>query len=202
MSIEDRYPKPPRGPAVIWPGDESEGNLPMPESAEDQIAVLTEKLEQLEAEKKELQDRVLRGAAELENFKKRTRRDIADSARYAAEPLIRDLLTVVDNLDRAVAHASGSAGDQSLVEGVTLVLKSLQDTLRRHGVTPVEARVGDAFDPNLHEAVEQRETDGEPNLIVEQWQPGYKLHERLLRPARVSVSGPRRASVANGEDRD
>lgn len=169
------------------------GNLPAAESLEDQIASLTARLDQVETEKRELQERVLRAAAELENYKKRVRREQADAARYAAESLVRDLLPVLDNLERALAHAGGGNG-ASLVEGVTLVLKSLTDLLQQHGVKVIEAAIGEPFDPKIHEAVDRRASDGEPNRVVELWQPGYQMHDRLLRPARVVVSAPR---VAN-----
>jgi molecular chaperone GrpE len=170
------------------------GNLPAAESLEEQIASLTTRLDQVESERRELQDRLLRAAAELENYKKRVRREQVDATRYAAEPLVRDLLPVLDNLERALAHAAGGGEGASLVEGVTLVLKSLQDVLKQHGVKAVEARVGEPFDPNVHEAVDRRVTEGEPNCVVELWQPGYQMHDRLIRPARVVVSAPR---VAN-----
>jgi molecular chaperone GrpE len=164
--------------------------LPVAESAEQQVASLTARLDAVEAENRELQDRFLRSAAEFENSKKRMRRDQAEASRYAAEPLVRDLLPIVDNLERAVTHA-GDGNAASLAEGVTLVLKSLHDVLKQHGVKFVEAQAGESFDPNLHEAVDRREGDGAPNLVVDAWQRGYQLHDRLLRPALVVVSAAR-----------
>lgn len=169
------------------------GNLPAAESLEEQISSLTARLDEVETERRDLQDRVLRAAAELENYKKRVRREQGDAARYAAEPLVRDLLPALDNLELALTHA-GTGGGASLVEGVTLVLKSLRDVLKQHGVKVIEARVGEPFDPNVHEAIDRRLSDGEPNRVVELWQPGYQMHDRLLRPARVVVSAAR---VAN-----
>jgi molecular chaperone GrpE len=132
-------------------------------------------------------DLFLRERAELENFKRRMQREKADALRFAAEPLVRDLLPVVDNLERAIAHAGDNG--QSVVEGVRLVLKSLLDILERHGVKRIDA-VGERFDPARHEAMAQVESaEHEPNHVVDQHHSGYLLHDRLLRPALVTVSG-------------
>jgi len=133
-------------------------------------------------------DRWLRAAAELDNFKKRMARERAEAVRFANESFLRDLLPVVDNLERALEHARQGGNGQSIVAGLELVLKGLADVLERHGVTKVDA-AGAAFDPTHHEAVAHVETpDLEPNRVLEQHQPGYVLNERLLRPALVSVS--------------
>jgi molecular chaperone GrpE len=198
MSAEDPSEK---GNGTAGGAPESSG-LPVAESPEEQIASLTARLDQVDAERRDLHDRHLRAVAELENYKKRVRREQTEAARYAAEPLIRDLLPVLDNLERAVEHAGGANG-ASLVEGVALVLKALQDLLRQHGVKTIEPPVGEPFDPRLHEAVDRREGDGDPNRVAQLWQRGYQLHDRLLRPARVVVSAPRAScAVANGNDDD
>ncbi len=133
-------------------------------------------------------DRWLRAVAELENFKKRMARERADAARFANEAFIRDLLPVVDNLERALEHSRDGDNGKSIREGVELVLRGLQDALERHGVTRVAA-AGTPFDPAHHEAVAHVETgELEPNRVLEEHQPGYLLNERLLRPALVSVS--------------
>jgi molecular chaperone GrpE len=135
-------------------------------------------------------DRYLRERAELENVKKRLQREKTDAIRYANESLLRDLIPVLDNLERAISHAEGGNG-QSLVEGVELVLKAALDILERHGVKRIEA-VGQPFDPSQHEAVARVPDPNRPsNQVVDQYLPGYRLHDRLLRPAQVSVSaGP------------
>ena len=157
-------------------------------SLESMIADLRQQLAAKEIEAKNNFDRQLRQAAELENYKKRSVRDRDDAARYANEMLLKDLLPVVDNLERAVAHASGGGNGKPLVEGVEMVLRSLLDTLAKHGVSQMIA-VGQSFDPAKHEAIAQVESeDHEPNSVVEELHKGYLLRERLLRPALVSVA--------------
>lgn len=154
----------------------------------DELALVRAQLVAQEALAKEKDDLLLRERAELENFKRRMQREKSESLRFASEPLLRDILPVIDNLERAVAHAKGSEGSQALVEGVELVLRSLLDTIGRHGVSRVKAK-GEAFDPSRHEAVAQVEnTELAPNTVLDEHQSGYQLHDRLLRPAMVSVS--------------
>jgi molecular chaperone GrpE len=159
------------------------------ETPEQTIGRLTAQLEEQTAEAKRNWDLYVRERAEIENFKKRMQREKVDALRFATEPLVRDLLPVIDNLERAVDHAASGGNGQPLLEGVRLVLKSALDVLERHGVIRVEASGGGPFDPNHHEAVMQVPDAGRrPNEVVEQYAPGYTLHDRLLRPARVSVS--------------
>lgn len=144
------------------------------------------RIAQLEAALHERQEAWLRERAELENFKKRMQREKSEALRFAQEPLLRELLAIVDNLERALAHAQ--SGAESVAEGVQLVLKSLHDTLARHGVERVDAQ-GGMFDPNLHEAIGQsNHPDAAPGAVTEQHQVGYTLHSRLLRPALVTVN--------------
>jgi molecular chaperone GrpE len=134
----------------------------------------------------EYYERLLRLTAEFENYKKRMAREKADFMRYANENLIKDLLESVDNLERALSHEA-EEGTTGLAEGVRMTLKMLLDTLARHGVKPVEA-VGKPFDPNFHEAVSNTAADDvEHNHVVEEFQRGYLLHDRLIRPAMVLV---------------
>ena len=141
----------------------------------------------------ENEDRYLRERAELENYKKRSQRERAEAIRYAAEPLARDLIAVVDNLERALEHARSSDDASPMVAGVELVLKGALETLQRHGIERIEA-AGEIFDPSLHEAIAQVADENlEANRVVQQFLPGYRLHDRLLRAAQVSVSaGPGR----------
>ncbi|HEY1373054.1 MAG TPA: nucleotide exchange factor GrpE [Candidatus Binatia bacterium] len=154
----------------------------------DDLENLRQQLEAKEADLKEIQDRLLRQAADLENYKKRSAREKADSIRYANESLVKDLLPVLDNLERALSHAQGGGNGKPLVEGIEMVVKNFLDALARHGVNPVSA-VGERFDPAKHEAVAQVESAGhEPNEIVDEYRKGYYLLDRLLRPAQVAVA--------------
>ena len=146
-------------------------------------------------------DRFLRERAELENFKKRMQRDKAEALRFACEPLLRELLPIIDNLERALEH--GAESGASLLEGVRLVHKGLLDALSRHGVQRVEA-LGQAFDPARHQAIATDATaECEPNLVVAQHHTGYLLYDRLLRPAMVTVSArPGAAAVESVENSD
>jgi len=135
-------------------------------------------------------EKFLRAYAELENYKKRTEKERAENLKYANEELLRDLLPFIDNLHRAIEHASSERNDspEALAEGVRLTLTELIRILEKYGVESIES-VGKPFDPNLHEAMLQVETkDHEPLTIVEEFQKGYRIKDRLLRPARVSVA--------------
>ena len=133
-------------------------------------------------------DLLLRERAELDNFKRRMQRDKIEAVRFAAEPLLRDVLPVVDNLERAVEHARDAEESSALVEGVEMVLRSLSDVLEKHGVTRVAA-CGAPFDPGVHQAVAHVEDSAaEPNTVLDEHQSGYRFHDRLLRPAMVSVA--------------
>lgn len=158
------------------------------EEALEDVEHLREQLEAKEAEAREIQDRLLRQAADLENYKKRAAREKADSIRYANENLVRDLLPVLDNLERALGYAEGGGNGKPLLEGIDMVLKNFLEVLGRHGVTPVSA-VGERFDPAKHEAVAQVESpEHDPNVVVDEYRKGYYLLDRLLRPAQVTVA--------------
>ena len=149
---------------------------------------LLAKYRELGDELSETQERVLRTAADAENFKKRLQREKEEQTRYANESLMRELLPVIDNLERALEHSEAGADQGGLLEGLNMTLKGFLDTLTRFGCTPVEA-AGKPFDPNFHEAVSQEESaDHEPNTVLRELQKGYMLKERLLRPAMVLVS--------------
>jgi len=147
-------------------------------------------------------DRWLRERADLENVKKRAARERAETIRFANEQILKDMLPIVDNLERAVEHARGGGNGRTLADGVALVLKSLLDVLERHGVTRVEAK-GVPFDPAHQEAMGHVASDEhEPNVVVEEHQRGYRLNDRLLRPALVSVAKPGAANLAKDKTRD
>ena len=138
-----------------------------------------------------LKDRVVRTLADFENFRKRSDREKQDFFKYALANVMRDIVPVLDNFDRALDHAE--EGDE-FHKGVLLIYKQLYDVLQKHGLKPIEES-GVVFDPNIHEAVVREETDSVPTqTVVAVLQKGYFLHDRLLRPAlvKVAVGGPDR----------
>jgi len=153
-----------------------------------EIEELKKRLEEKEKEAKENFDRLLRTAADLENYKKRAAREKEEWTKFSNEDLIKSILPFIDNLERAVNHAEKVVDVGVLIEGIKLTLQQIHQTLNRFGLTPFES-VGKPFDPQRHEAMLVVETDQhEPNQVVEEFQKGYLLNERLLRPATVSVS--------------
>ncbi len=145
-------------------------------------------LEKAQGEAQGHYERFLRTAAELDNFRKRKEREVSDLRKYANQNLLRELLTVVDNLERAIDAHSDPGSKEGLVEGVDMTLKELLKIFEKFGVTPIEA-VNQPFDPNLHEAVMQEEdADVAENTVIRELQKGYQIHDRLLRPAMVVVS--------------
>jgi molecular chaperone GrpE len=144
--------------------------------------------EQLKSEVARLKDQLLRLAADFDNFRKRSRREVGDAERKAREDLLRELLPVFDNLERAGAHVSSAADVQSVADGVQMVIKQFTDTLGRLGVERI-VTVGTAFDPSVHEAIQHMETsDYSPGCIAAEVIGGYKFGERLIRPAMVVVA--------------
>lgn len=155
------------------------------------VVGLDEGAPDLAAELAAEKDRVLRLQAEMENLRSRTSREIADHSRYAALPLMRDLLPVVDNIERAIEAAEKQADSQSLLEGFKLVHQQLLNTLSQHNCLKIEAQ-GEPFDPQFHAAMLQQPSDEVPaNHVLHVAQAGYKLHDRVVRPAQVIIStGP------------
>jgi len=151
----------------------------------------------LEQELADLRDRSMRTLADFDNYRKRAERERQDAKRYALVEPMRDLLEVVDNLERA-AGSPGSVED--LRQGVEMILRQLDDLLRRHGIQPVEAE-GQVFDPTVHEAVARRElAEVTEPTVHDELQRGYLLHDRLLRPARVVVAVPPEPAEPSGDD--
>ena len=170
-------------------------------SGEGEIARLRAQLEAKEQEAKNNYDRYVRQVAEAENFKKRNARERDDAIRFANEALLKDLLPIIDNLERAVAHAAGSNDGSSLVEGVEMILKGFLDVLNKFGVCQISA-VGQPFDPAKHEAMAQVETvEHQPNVVMNELHRGYMFRDRLLRPTLVSVSkAPETKEKKNDDD--
>jgi len=153
-----------------------------------ELATLRQQLATKAQEAKDYYDRYVRQVAETENFKKRNARERDDAIRFANEMLLKDLLPVIDNLERAIAHAASGENGKPLVEGVEMVLKGFLDVLGKSGVRPIEA-IGHPFDPSKHEAITQVFSEvHEPNVVVEELHKGYMLRDRLLRAALVSVA--------------
>jgi molecular chaperone GrpE len=156
-----------------------------------------ERLSALTAERDEIKDRMLRIAAEFENWKKRSRKEQTDAVAQAREAVLKDVLEVADNLERAVgaqaqAGGNGAVDGAALVKGVNLVLRVFQQKLERYEVRPFEV-AGHPFDPKVHEAVSRVDSAEVPaGSVAVELQKGYRVGERLLRPALVSVStGPK-----------
>lgn len=145
-------------------------------------------LEQARAEIAELKDKLLRAHAEMDNVRKRARRQVEDASKFALEKFASALLDVTDNLERALEAEITDA--DALREGVQMTLNSLHEVKRKFGIERVDA-VGQTFDPNLHEAMAQVPGEVESGMVIAQHAAGYTLHGRLLRPARVIISsGP------------
>jgi len=146
------------------------------------------KIEEIQKSVQENFDLYLRSQAEMENIKKRFQKEKEDLIKYSNESLIKQLLQVVDSLEKGVAHSQDENSVDALREGLELTLKGLLDTLKKAGIETVEA-LGETFDPNYHEAVlEQEDENVESGKIVQEFQKGYVLNNRLIRPAMVIVS--------------
>jgi len=150
---------------------------------------LGKKLQEAESEAKETHDKYLRLYADFENYKKRSTREMQDFRKYSTETLLREMLTVVDNLALAIQASNEHTNDQgSFVEGIDMTLKQVLGILEKNNVKPIDS-VGNPFDPRYHEAFLQEESDEHPeNTVIRELQRGYMLHDRLLRPAVVAVS--------------
>ncbi len=147
--------------------------------------------EQLREELQRSADRLLRLQAEMQNLRDRTSREITDVRRYASLPLLRDLLPVVDNVTRAIESAENREETSGLLEGFQMVRQQLLTVLQQHHCTEIEA-AGQPFDPNQHEAILQQPSDEHPpGMVIMVTQPGYQLHDRVVRASQVIVStGP------------
>ena len=141
-----------------------------------------------EKEVQEINDKYIRLLAEFENFKKRSSRDQLEYMKYAYEPVLREILPVLDNLERAYFHSKESQDIQKLIEGLQLILKQSQEVLSKLGVSPILAK-GAAFDPMQHQAISQVESDQvAENHVVDEISKGYVFKDRVLRPSMVTVS--------------
>jgi molecular chaperone GrpE len=179
----------------------SQGAVPSPAAGEAQRELGPEdKLAEAQAEAARTREQLLRTAADFDNYRKRTRREIDDAQRRGRESTIKDLLPVFDNLERATAHADTASDMKSLADGIRIVLKQFLDTLERMSIHRVPT-VGKPFDPSVHEAIQQIESTEHPaGVIIAEVQPGYMLGDYLLRAPLVVVSkGPPAAPTPPSE---
>lgn len=164
----------------------------------------TERLKTELAKKKEelsgLHDKYLRICAEFENYKKRNMREQIEFSKYANEKLLKELLPVIDNLERAISHSKETNDLQGLIEGIELTYKQFLDSLGRFGIKVVKS-VGEPFDPSRHQAMGQIESDRyDENIVAEELQKGYLLEDRILRPALVNISKKTGGNFSNNEN--
>lgn len=161
---------------------------------------LRAQVQSLQTELAAAEARVLRAQAELENYRKRANRHLEEEKKYASLPLLRDLLPVVDNLERAIQSADQEGGSARMVEGVKMVAQLLAMILERHHCRRIEAQ-GAMFDPHVHEAIAQLPNEQVlPGTVLEVAQNGYQLHDRVVRPSHVVVSARPAAASAVGDE--
>jgi molecular chaperone GrpE len=157
-------------------------------SAEETEITAEQEMAKMQQELEEANDVMLRLAAELDNYKKRVAKDRESLLKYAVQDIIQELLPILDNFERAIESGNKSKDCDSLLEGVRMISKQMYDALERKGVSRIDA-VGNVFDPNIHEAVMQVASEEHPeNVVVEEFQKGYILHDRVIRPSMVAVS--------------
>ncbi|MEO0549528.1 MAG: nucleotide exchange factor GrpE [Pseudomonadota bacterium] len=173
---------------------EEEFGEPVPELEPEAQFTPDQQIQILEAEKEEIRDQLLRTLAETDNIRKRSEREKADAKIYAIEKFALDLLSVSDNLARALEalpdeeREALTEGGKGLLGGIEMTQKELQTVLTRHGMTPIEAEPGSAFDPNLHQAVANIPSEHPSGTIASEFQSGWKIGNRTLRAAMVAVS--------------
>lgn len=154
----------------------------------DELALAYEKIAQLEAKLAETENRLLRLHADFDNYRRRVRLDMEAAEKYRAQSLVSDLLPILDNFERALQVQVEDEKAKSLLQGMEMVYRSLIEALKKEGVEAIES-VGKPFDPHVHQAVMQVDDQNyEPNTVVEEFQKGYKLKDRVIRPAMVKVN--------------
>jgi molecular chaperone GrpE len=182
MADKSMKSKPADAPDIERMDDEGGAPTPMPDPA----PALADEIGDLRKERDSLQDRLLRQAAEFDNYRKRVERERRDSAQFAAVDFVQDLLPVIDDFERALQI--DAPGSESYRQGLEIIHRGLMDMLRKRGVTPIEA-VGTAFDPQIHQAVAYDEApDRRDGEVMEQFTRGYRLGDKLIRPAMVKVA--------------
>lgn len=168
-----------------------------------------EQISALKKEKEEYTDKWMRALAEMENYRKRAEKQREEAKKFALEEILYQLLTVADNFDRALAHIGDAKSNDNIKEGIEMIYKELNNLFIRHGVKKLQA-LGKDYDPNFHEALEVVEEKhnkegrsiADKHVVIEEILPGYTLYDRLLRPAKVKVSGSEKTEkpkVSKGE---
>jgi molecular chaperone GrpE len=182
MSDKSTKSKPAEAPEIERMDDEGGAPSPTPDAA----PALADEIVELRKERDNLQDRFLRQAAEFDNYRKRVERERRDSAQFAAVDFVQDLLPVIDDFERALQIEA--PGSESYRHGLEIIHRALMDMLRKRGVTPIEA-IGTDFDPQIHQAVAYEEAaDRRDGEVMEQFTRGYRLGDKLIRPAMVKVA--------------
>jgi molecular chaperone GrpE len=179
-------------------GAEENVSAPQDNPAEKEEMVPAKELQACRDELAQMKDQFLRARADMENYRRRMQREKEEMAKFANEGILKEILPVVDNLDRAIAHAREHEDKGSgLLDGVEMTQRQLHKVLEKYNVCPIDA-LDQPFDSSCHEAMGQMERDDcPPNTVVEEMQKGYTLNERLLRPSMVMVS--KKSSSAEGE---
>jgi molecular chaperone GrpE len=179
--------EPTPNPQTPEPGGSARTEAPAEKSLEERLA-------EAEARVGESRETALRALAEADNVRKRAAAEIAGAHKYALERFVESLLPVVDSLEAALGAAQ--ATPEAVKNGIELTLKQLRGVLEKAGVTDIAPGAGEKFDPNWHQAMAAVESDAEPNSVVAVLQRGWRLHERVIRPALVTVAKPRPANDA------
>ncbi len=192
FDVNDAEPKNPQvepnEPRVVENPDAPEG---VPATEVDPVQL---ELDAAKEEAARLKDQLLRTAADFDNFRKRARKDVEDAQKKGMERVLLELLPVTDNLERAIEAAGQSTDVGAIVEGIQMILKMTEDALGRLGVERVSS-MGQPFDPSVHDAVQQIESDAPAGTVVVEMLPGYRLGGKLLRAAMVAVSSPKAAAT-------
>lgn len=163
-------------------------------------AATADPIAEAKAEAGKFKDQWMRSAADFDNYRKRSRKEIEDTRKAGREDILKDFLPVFDNLERAIASAQRATDVKGVAEGLQMVLRQYLDTLGRSGISKVPT-IGQQFDPTVHEAIQQVESDDQaPGTIVAEVQPGYTQGERLVRAAMVVVAKPSTKQEAKSED--
>ena len=180
--------------------DESSADAESKDSPEaEALANLAAEYDAYKTESEAQHDQMLRTIAEFDNSRKRAEREKEESLKYALESFVKELIPTIDSIERAIQSTKESQDVDALAEGVEMIYKGLLSTLEKRGVTPIEA-VNEPFDPMQHEAIMHVESEEVPeNNVIEEWQKGYMLHNRVIRPSMVSVSKGKSEQVAESE---